>query len=795
METDALLEQLRRALGAAYHVERELGGGGMSRVYVAVDTRLRRQVVVKVLSPELAAGVSAERFEREIQLAAALQQANIVPVLSCGDTDGLPYYVMPFIDGLSVRARLARDDAMPVAEVVNVLRDVTRALAYAHDHGVVHRDIKPENILLSGDAAVVTDFGIAKALSASRTLAPGGTITQVGTSIGTPAYMAPEQAAGDPDVDQRADLYALGCVAYELLTGAPPFHGRPIHHILAAHMTEAPAPVTSKRADIPRELAQLIMRCLEKDATKRPQSAREVLQVLQGTTSNPGDTTRTPRSKRTIGFATLGLIGLAAAGLLARTYMGRSTAAQTDGTIAVLPFVVAASDSSEAYFAEGVADELTTSLAKIPGLHVASRSAAFGIARHAVNAQAAGRELHVATVLEGTVRRAGATLRITAQLTTVADGFVIWSDAFAGDTSDVFSAQDDLARRITAALHDKLSMTPGGRVTTARGTNDQEAYDLYLRARHFWQQRGELGLLRAADLFSKAIQRDSTFARAWAGLAMVQVVLPEYVVAPSDTFTTAGLRNAARALQLDPNLSDGQLALAYGLRSRWEVDSAEVAFRRALALAPDDATAHQWYGDLLISKGQLPQANEQMQQAMRLAPTSAVIANELELVAFEMGKFEDALRWYRRGAELDSTFAVNIANGAVDFAYLKQTDSALAAIRTTERLSGAAIPPATRAVLGSALAVLGRTAEARANVASLDAEATRGTLAAYYPAWVYASLGDADRTMKWLTKSLDAREADLMVLGVCSPPFDFLREDARFKALVARMPFMTCVRG
>jgi len=232
--TDSLRDQLQTSLGSAYLLERELGGGGMSRVFVVDEVRLRRKLVVKVLAPELAAGLSAERFQREIELAARLQQANIVPLLTVGDAEGLPYYTMPFVDGLSLRARLERQGALPVAEGVAVLRDVARALAYAHDHGVMHRDIKPENILLSGAAAVVTDFGIAKALAASKTQTPGGTITQVGTSIGTPAYMAPEQAAGDPATDHRADLYALGCVAYEMLTGAAPFAGRPVRELLAA---------------------------------------------------------------------------------------------------------------------------------------------------------------------------------------------------------------------------------------------------------------------------------------------------------------------------------------------------------------------------------------------------------------------------------------------------------------------------------------------------------------------------------------------------------------------------------
>jgi tetratricopeptide (TPR) repeat protein/tRNA A-37 threonylcarbamoyl transferase component Bud32 len=275
-----LREQLQQSLGTTYLLERELGGGGMSRVFVANEQRLNRKVVIKLLSPEMSAGVDVERFEREIQLAASLQQANIVPIISAGDTNGLPYYTMPFVEGKSLRARLTGEGALPINTVVGVMRDVARALAYSHERGVVHRDIKPDNVLLSGGTAVVTDFGIAKAISAARAEPGGGSLTQLGTSLGTPAYMSPEQAAGDPQVDHRADIYSLGCMAYELLTGKPPFHDRPPARILAAHITERPVPLATLRPDAPPALDDLVMRCLDKDPSRRPQSGDEIVQTL-----------------------------------------------------------------------------------------------------------------------------------------------------------------------------------------------------------------------------------------------------------------------------------------------------------------------------------------------------------------------------------------------------------------------------------------------------------------------------------------------------------------------------------
>jgi tetratricopeptide (TPR) repeat protein/tRNA A-37 threonylcarbamoyl transferase component Bud32 len=283
-----LRDQLQSTLGTSYTLERELGGGGMSRVFLANENALGRKVVVKVLPPEMTQGVSVERFKREIQLAAQLQHPHIVPVHASGETGGLPFYTMPFVDGASLRSRISKAGALPIGEVVSILREVAKALAYAHERGVVHRDIKPDNVLITGGSAVVTDFGIAKALSASRMQAPDGTLTQLGTSIGTPAYMAPEQAAGDPNVDARADLYSFGCMAYELLAGKPPFHGRTPQRMLAAHMGEKPQPIAEVRPDTPPLLAELVMRCLEKEPDDRPQSARDLVKVLESVATSGG---------------------------------------------------------------------------------------------------------------------------------------------------------------------------------------------------------------------------------------------------------------------------------------------------------------------------------------------------------------------------------------------------------------------------------------------------------------------------------------------------------------------------
>ncbi|CAN5473825.1 hypothetical protein BH09GEM1_BH09GEM1_43060 [soil metagenome] len=359
MDSD-LSAQLQAALGAAYHITRELGGGGMSRVFLAEDLALHRDVVIKVLHPELAAGVNAERFNREVLLSARLQHPHIVPVLSAGQIDGLPYYVMPFVKGESLRDRIAASP-LSISEIVGILGDVAKALSYAHSESVVHRDIKPDNILLSGGAATVADFGIAKALSSARQQEPGEALTSLGMSLGTPAYMAPEQVAGDPGTDHRADIYSLGCVAYEMLTGQSPFAGKSPQQMLAAQVMEPPIPVGQRREGVPPALAALVMKCLEKEPSRRPQSASEVAGALETTGAYEVlQPVRGAWSKRGAFMTAAGVAVLAALGVFAYHAM-RSPAAPSGAiNLAVAPFEVL--DPQLALWKEGMVDVLSRNL-------------------------------------------------------------------------------------------------------------------------------------------------------------------------------------------------------------------------------------------------------------------------------------------------------------------------------------------------------------------------------------------------------------------------------------------------
>jgi serine/threonine-protein kinase len=420
--TTDLRDQLQRTLGSAYSIERELSGGGMARVFAAEERSLRRKVVVKVLPPELSGAISVERFRREIQLAAQLQHPHIVPLLSADEAGGVLYYTMPFVEGESLRTRVAREGELPVSDAVRILQDVARALAYAHRHGVVHRDVKPENVLLGEDGALVCDFGVAKALGDAAGRGPANALTATGVALGTPSYMAPEQVAADPNADHRADVYALGVLAYEMLTGEPPFRAASLQQVLAAHATQQPDPVTRRRPSVPPALAALIMHCLEKHPADRPQSADEVLRELQ--LVDPASRPRgaaAPRPRRTRRLAayvgTSGvLIALTGYALVAR----QADSAADDGTaiksVAVLPFANLSPDTENEYFADGMTEELINALTKVEGLRVPARSSAFAFKGKNLGARSIADSLGVSTVVEGSVRRAGTRLRVTAQL-------------------------------------------------------------------------------------------------------------------------------------------------------------------------------------------------------------------------------------------------------------------------------------------------------------------------------------------------------------------------------------------
>ncbi|MFL5565184.1 MAG: protein kinase domain-containing protein [Gemmatimonadaceae bacterium] len=463
----SISERLLSALGGSYTIERELTGGGMALVFAGEDHELGRKVVIKILPPELAASVSAERFRREILTVARLQHPHIVPILKAGEVDGLPYFVMPYVDGESIDIRLRRTRTLGVRETGGIMKDVARALAFAHERGVVHRDIKPGNVLLAAGSATVTDFGVAKALSSARRSGEkGGGLTNTGMSLGTILYMAPEQAAGDPDIDGRADIYSLGITAYEMLAGTAPFASLGPREMLTARLTLPPPPLSTIRKDVPAALERLIARCLAIDPANRPQTAAALVEALEDPETISGSFASAAkiarhgtRVKRAV-IGALALVGAIAvsAGIYTRTHPNTAAAESTGvaakpamlGVVAVLPFVNLGSDSSNAYLATGVTNAVAGKLMKTPGLRVLAPGRPRSVKRRSDTTSTAS--VSATLVLEGTVERIGNRLRVTARLSSTDDDVMQWADVYDRDVKDLFSVEDEIANAIVASV-------------------------------------------------------------------------------------------------------------------------------------------------------------------------------------------------------------------------------------------------------------------------------------------------------------------------------------------------------
>ena len=683
--SDTLQQHLQVSLGAAFTIERELGGGGMSRVFLAEETRFHRRVVIKVLASGLAEGLNVERFEREIALAAALQQANIVPVITAGDVDGLPWYSMPYVDGESLRARLnasrptsvaslersLRDESTPVRpsltsqEAVAILRDVARALRYAHEHGIVHRDIKPENVLLSGDAAVVIDFGIAKALSASKTQveAPGATLTQVGTSLGTPAYMAPEQAAADPDTDHRADIYAWGVMAYELLAGRHPFAGKTSpHQLMSAHLGETPAPLPASGSSASRPMRAIVMQCLEKDPARRPASAAELVAALSGqmTTARASLAWRQPVA---IAAAVIAIIATGAVWWRSRPGIVRTAEAAAPIRLAVLPFDNEGSPE-QAVFTNALTDAVTARLGGLPMLAVIDRHSAAQYRQTSKPTALIGTELGVQYLVEGVVRWAkdakGAwRAQVTPALVDAKAGTTRWTgEPVVFTPDDPFAAQGTIATTVADAL--QLALRPTDRAgLTRRLTDNPEAFAAYERGRAIeaGAERAATSLRdwqRAAVELERAVTLDSTFTDAWGELAAIEATIASMM--PDDRAAVVRLRAVnARALRQAPNHPFLLLSLlSQRLMFEHDTTGADALIDRVIAGAPSDSRALSIVVQFLAARQRFDSAYAMARKAASLDPRSP---QPLFLAAYQalfMRRWDDALRYSNALIALDS---------------------------------------------------------------------------------------------------------------------------------------------
>lgn len=718
----------------------------MATVYLAEDLKHARRVAIKVLRPELiTSGEEAARFLREIRIAAQLSHPQIVPLHDSGERDGFLYFVMPYIGGESLRQRLVREGRLPVDEALGIARSVAAALDYAHRQNVVHRDIKPENILLHEGQAVVADFGIARAI----TVAAADDVTARGLAVGTPAYMSPEQAAAERELDGRSDLYSLACVIYEMLTGDPPFRGPNPQATLSQHLVATPPPLRSRRPTIPEAVERAVLRALAKSPADRFGTTAEFATALTNTGAAPA----------------------------ARRAAERS--------VAVLPFVNASPDPGNEYLSDGLTDELINALANVPGLRVASRTSVFALKGRKEDVRVLGSDVGASVILEGTVRRAESRVRITTQLTDVADGRLLWSERYDRRMNDIFELQDEIARTIVETLRGTF-LGDFRDPVPRRYTENLRAWQLYLKGRFAWNKRTREGIAEAVQYFEQAAAEDPGYALAYSGLADCHALEVDYRGAPVTEGMRRAREEARRALALDEGLAEAHTSLAWVLFIHdWDWEAAGTHFARAIELNPRYATARQWYAWYLIAMSRTEEAITQGRISQELDSVSPSITRSLGWLYYFARRSEEAV------AQLQHALAQNPTSEETQWVLglaliqAGRYDEAEAALREADAGARGANHHAF-AALGHLAVLRGRRAEAENALAALTETAKARYVSPVDLARLHLVLGDADGTFGWLERAYAERRGWLTYLNV-EPLLDPIRGDPRFGELVRRM--------
>lgn len=742
--------EFQAALGHAYRLERELGRGGMARVFLARDAKHDRFVALKVLHADLAASLGSERFRREITLAARLQHPHILTVLDSGETmSGQLWFTMPYVEGESLRERLRREPQLPIDVAVSITREVADALAYAHAHGIIHRDVKPENIMLSGGHALLTDFGVARPMDlAPRGGAEAQTLTETGLVVGTPAYVSPEQASAERSLDARTDIYSLALVLYEMLAGELPFTGATPRALIAKRLSTAAPSVRVLRSEVPGAIDLALRKALA---------------------LSPGDR-----------FASAG----AFANALVLDSGGRPPTGSThpDLSIAVLPFANLSPDPENEYFSDGVSEEILNALARLPRLRVAARTSSFGFKEKHVDLDEVGAKLRVGMVLEGSVRRAGSRLRVTAQLINVADGFHLWADRYDGDAVDIFAVQDEIAGAIADVL--KVRLLDESPPSSGVLTRDLQAYELYLKGRYLWNQRG-FGLLKSVALFERALARDPDFALAHAGLADAYNLIALYGLAPPREISERARAAAERALALDDTLAETHGALGcHSLFLDWDWDAADRSFDRAIALNPSYAPAYYYRATVAACRHEWEEAVQRARLAVERDPLGLQALLVLGWQHMSRRELGDAAAVLEQALELNSDFVfVNILLGRVETTrgnFERALQVLEHAVAITHRM------PAAVGSLGEALSDAGRETEARGLLAELEQRAKSEYVPWFSLSTLHAALHDDTTALALFSRSVDEREP-YAIIAQHDPRWDRLRDTAAFTEIVRRI--------
>ena len=749
----------------------------MATVYLARDLKHGRAVAIKVLRPEIAAALGPERFLREIELAARLTHPHILALHDSGQAGGSLYYVMPYIEGESLRDRLEREGPLPLEDALRITREVASALSYAHGHDVVHRDIKPENILLSGGEAVVADFGIARAITA----AAGGKLTETGIAIGTPGYMSPEQAMGGERVDGRSDLYSLACVLYEMLAGEPPFTGPSAESVARQHVA-APAPhVSVMRPGVPPAVDQAIARALSKTPADRFATVAEFVRALHGSPDVAAKRPR-PRGASRVTWARGAIAALVIVGTVAYAVWGRlrgTVGAEPGGKrrmLAVLPLENLGAPEDE-YFADGLSEAINTQLGGIHGLGVIARQSTIGFRKTTKSPQLIGKELGVEYILGGTVRwekspAAPSRVRVSTALVRASDATQLWATHYDTVVAGVFGVESNLAEKVAGALDVALA-DPERRALAVTPTESQEAHELYLRGRFMVRKGSAPDVRRGLELYRKAVAKDSLYASAWAGIAQGWLQLAGGDVAPRQSFPQA--RAAALvAVKIDSTLAEAHTALGItALIYEWDFAAARHELLRALALNASDVTAYSAYADLVGVQGHPDSALALLRQARPLDPLSPDARLTFARWLVFAGQYDEALQEATSFIDVDPRDAHAMRGYAL-----------LGAGRLPEALDEYRMDSVD--FMAPVAARLGRPDQARRLVSRLIGERRTRYVQADAIAGLYASLGDRDAAFAWLDSAYAERSVNMIFLSL-GPILKPIRGDPRFRALKKRV--------
>jgi serine/threonine protein kinase/tetratricopeptide (TPR) repeat protein len=737
---------IQSLLGERYRIERELGRGGMATVYLAEEVKHTRSVAIKVLRPDLASALGAERFLREIEIAARLSHPHLVPLIDSGDADGLLYYVSAYLPGGSLRDRLRREPRLSLADTARIASEVGAGLGFAHRAGFVHRDVKPENILFADGLALLADFGLARAACSGTS----ERVTGSGFTVGTPEYMSPEQAAGDSELDPRSDMYSLACVVYEMLAGAPPFSGFPARATIVKQVAELPRRIRTLRPEVPPAMEDAITRALAKEPEQRFATVGEFVAALSTHDASRG-----------------------------RVFSG------TTRSLAVLPFVNVSSDPENEYLSDGITDELINQLAKVEGIRVASRTSVFALKGKSQDVRAIGALLGCTWVLEGTVRRAGQQLRITAQLTSTDDGALVWSQRYDRPVADVFAIQDELARTIVNTLRATSFADVATPQATRRHTSNLNAYRLYLKGRYEWNRRTQDGVAAGIRYFERAIAEDPSYALAYTGLADCYALEVDYRSIRVVEGFVAAEKYARQAIALDDTLAEAHASLAWSLFIYdWDWSAAEAEFQRAIDLDPRYAPAHQWYAFLLASRGAFGDALVEGHTAIELDPGSVSARRSLAWNYYYARRYEQTRYHLDRAIEMNPNAEENYRVLGLTMAIDGELDEAIRVL-----IEAVAMPDAgtyTRATLGYAFARAGRRDDALRVLFDLESHAEREYVSPAAFATILIGLGNVEGAIDWAEHSLEDRRGWLAYLRV-NPLLDPLRGHPRFESLIKRM--------